>query len=335
MKKCPLVSIIVPVYNVEKYIEQCCRSIFEQTYSNCEYIFVDDCGNDNSIEIVNSIIEECENLKDRIRVIHHDVNKGVAVARRTGVENANGDYILYIDSDDYVRNIMVERLVAIAEDNDADVVVCNYISKRNTMFDSILPAVQKNHLECMALALHGPELYPVLWNKLIKRSLIVNNSIYAPSGLNYREDLDVVYKLFFFAKTVMLTYEALYYYRDTEGGACDKWYKGKLHINTSVMLAQVKEIKEFINRHNITSKQVLDSADECLALIMKDIILYGDYRLLAKNESLFENVTFIYAFRMLKRNWPVGLCSLLYKMRMLMLLPIARYFRNHGLYRKG
>ena len=147
--------------------------------------------------------------------------------------------------------------------------------------------------------------------------------------------MDVVYKLFFFAKTVMLTYEALYFYRDTEGGACDKWFKGKLHINTPVMLAQVKEIKEFINRHEITSKQVLDSADECLALIMKDIILYGDCRILEKNRKLFSNVTIFYAFKMLKRKWPVGLCCLLYKTHLLMLLPIARYFRNHGLYWKG
>lgn len=335
MNKCPLVSIIIPVYNVEKYIEKCCRSVFEQTYANCEWVFVDDCGTDDSMNVVYSLIEEYGRLKNQIKVICHDVNKGVAVARRTGSENAKGEYVLYVDSDDCVKNTMVERLVIIAEDNDADVVVCNYVSKGKAMSYSNMSAMPKDHLECMALALQGTEFYSFLWNKLIKRSLIVDNAIYAPSGLNYREDLDVAYKLFFFAKTVVLTYEVLYYYRDTEDGASNKWFKGKLHIDTSVMLIQVKELNDFVKQHCITAKHVLDSVDEYSALIMKDIILYGDCRILEKNRKLFSNVTIGYVFKLLKRKWPVGLCCLLYKTHMLMLLPIARYFRSHGLYRKG
>ena len=84
----PLVSIIVPIYNVETYIEQCCRSVFEQTYDNCEFFFVDDCGTDRSMEILYGLIEEYSQLRDRIRILHNEGNKGIALTREIGIEAA-------------------------------------------------------------------------------------------------------------------------------------------------------------------------------------------------------------------------------------------------------
>lgn len=84
----PLLSIIVPVYNVESYIEQCCRSVFEQTYGNCEFIFIDDCGTDRSMKILYGLIEEYSQLRDRIRILHNEGNKGIALTREIGIEAA-------------------------------------------------------------------------------------------------------------------------------------------------------------------------------------------------------------------------------------------------------
>ena len=89
----PLVSIIVPIYNLETYIEQCCRSVFEQTYDNCEFIFIDDCGTDRSMEILYGLIEEYSQLRDRIRILYNEGNKGIALTREIGIEAASGEFV--------------------------------------------------------------------------------------------------------------------------------------------------------------------------------------------------------------------------------------------------
>ena len=95
------VSICVPVYGVEKYIERCAISIFEQTYTNLECIFVNDCTKDNSIKILYNVIERYPQRREKIRIIQHDCNRGLAAARNTALEAASGDYILHVDSDNY------------------------------------------------------------------------------------------------------------------------------------------------------------------------------------------------------------------------------------------
>ena len=89
----PKVSVIVPVYGVAQYIEKCARSLFEQTLEDIEYIFVDDCTQDNSIEILHNIIKDYPHRQQQTRIIHHETNKGLPIARKTGIENATGKYI--------------------------------------------------------------------------------------------------------------------------------------------------------------------------------------------------------------------------------------------------
>ena len=98
----PKVSVIVPVYGVEKYIERCARSLFEQTLDDMEFIFVDDCTKDESIEVLKRVIDLYPVRKDQVKIIHHAVNKGLSRARETGVNAATGDYIGHCDSDDWV-----------------------------------------------------------------------------------------------------------------------------------------------------------------------------------------------------------------------------------------
>ena len=94
------ISILTPVYGVEKYIEQCARSLFEQSYAPIEYIFVDDCTPDKSIGILQSLLKEYPERAQQVRIIHHDRNRGVGAARQTALMAATGDYLLFADSDD-------------------------------------------------------------------------------------------------------------------------------------------------------------------------------------------------------------------------------------------
>ncbi len=115
------VSVIIPVYNVEKYIRECLDSAINQTYKNLEVICIDDCGTDNSIKIV----EEYAQKDKRIKVFRHDKNMGAGPARNTGIQNSNGEYIFFLDSDDYLNLDAVELMVKNQKETNADIVVSN------------------------------------------------------------------------------------------------------------------------------------------------------------------------------------------------------------------
>ena len=106
-----MVSICIPIYGVEKYIERCAISLFEQTYQNIEYIFVDDCTPDKSVEILKSVIERYPNRKPYVRIIKHKKNRGLGSARNTAVDAAKGEFLMHVDSDDWIDNDCVRLCV--------------------------------------------------------------------------------------------------------------------------------------------------------------------------------------------------------------------------------
>ena len=117
-----LVSILVPVYGVEKYIERCARSLFEQTYNNLEYIFVDDCTPDNSIAILKRVMEEYPMRKGQVRILRHERNRGIAAARNTALDAAQGSFLSHVDSDDYLARDAIRLLVNKQVETGADIV---------------------------------------------------------------------------------------------------------------------------------------------------------------------------------------------------------------------
>lgn len=116
------VSVLIPVYNAEAYIESCVRSLFEQSLEDIEYIFVNDCTSDKSLDILNEIMDEYPARKEQVKVISHSCNKGVASTRNTGLLYAQGEYIGWVDSDDWVEKNMFEILYLMAKQADADIV---------------------------------------------------------------------------------------------------------------------------------------------------------------------------------------------------------------------
>ena len=106
-----LISILVPVFKVEKYIVKCLDTIFNQTYTDIEYVFVNDCTPDNSMHLLNSYIDNHNIDRDKVKIISHSQNQGIAVTRNDCIANATGEYVLFVDSDDWVELDMVEELV--------------------------------------------------------------------------------------------------------------------------------------------------------------------------------------------------------------------------------
>lgn len=209
----PKVSVLVPIYGVEKYIERCARSLFEQTLDEMEFIFVDDCTPDKSIEILRSIIEEYRHrLAEKrytVRIERMPTNSGLAAVRRHGIQLATGDYIIHCDSDDWVDVTMYEKMYNKAIEEGSDVVVCDYcISDENKSIPKIgCHNDNKWIFYENVLKLVDP---PSVWNKLFHKSLFQNFIIYPIYPM--AEDLVLTPQLLWYCKSITYVRCPLYYY---------------------------------------------------------------------------------------------------------------------------
>lgn len=208
----PLVSVLVPIYNVEKYIERCARSIFEQAYENLEIIFVNDCTPDNSVGVLRKVLAEYPNRIAQTQIINHEKNLGLAGARLTGLKTSTGKYIQNIDSDDYIDKNMISEMVALAEQEKADITICDFMYVYTNKKEHIYVNPPLDPLSCLECVLVGI-VHSSVCNKLIRRDLFINNRIHQFVGLDLREDFSVLYKLLYYCKRIAYLPKAYYYYR--------------------------------------------------------------------------------------------------------------------------
>lgn len=214
-----LISIIIPVYKVEEYLRRCIDSVLEQTYTNLQIILVDDGSPDKCPKIC----DEYATRDARIEVIHQK-NKGLSNARNTGLKIAKGDYVLFIDSDDFIAPNMCEKLLSAAKQKQADIVICNY---KNYYSDgrAVIPEpfFKKTYtkIPCEdALAVAFKRVSFSVWNKLFKKELL--------KGFEFKEkvirseDVLATAVLFPKAKNIIYIPQALYYYFQNPKGATEK-----------------------------------------------------------------------------------------------------------------
>ena len=209
----PKVSVIVPVYKAEKYIERCCRSLFDQTLDNIEYIFVNDCTPDDSIKILNNIASEYPQRQSSIHIINHEKNLGQSGARRSGMSIATGEYIIHCDADDWVDIEMYEEMYLKAIETGADAVCCDmkmefedysYIKQYNTDYSD-----HKLMYDCIApIAV----VYCSMCNRLISNSIFKNNVIIPFEGVNMWDDVGLTIRLRYFIKSNAVINKAFYHY---------------------------------------------------------------------------------------------------------------------------
>lgn len=202
------VSVIIPIYKVEAYIERCVRSLMGQTMKDVEYIFVDDCSPDKSMAVLQQVIDQYPTAE--VKVLKHEVNKGLPAARNTGLAVAAGDYIFHCDSDDYLEPDALERMYEVACKNDADIVYTDWYltfeKKQRYMKQPAYNMVE----DALRGLLHGTMKYNV-WNKLVRRQLYEDNQITFPDGHSMGEDMTMIL-LFACAKKVCYLPIASYHY---------------------------------------------------------------------------------------------------------------------------
>ena len=204
-----LVSIIVPVYGVERYIKRCAVSLFEQTYKDIEYIFVDDATPDKSIEILEEVIARYPLRQKNIKIIHHPQNKGLSAARNTGV----GNYILHVDSDDYLAFHATEHLLSKAIETQADILLfeTNVITHDGVNIERVLYQNKETYL-CQLIQ-HTAKC--AHWNKFYNADFIRQTGIRSDERIRMAEDYAVTPRLVHQAKKIPVLHEALYFYETT------------------------------------------------------------------------------------------------------------------------
>lgn len=235
------ISVIIPIFGVEKYIRRCTESLMKQTLNNVEFIFIDDCTKDRSMEIVDDVVSCFENRT--VRILHHEVNKGLPAARNTGLAVANGEYIFHCDSDDFIEPTMLEKLWITATKNDADIVYCDWFLSFNDNERYMKQHEAQTGRQALKLALEGSIKYNV-WNKIIRKSLYVNNKIAFPVGHAMGEDMTII-KLLACADRVSYIQEALYHYIRVNTSAMTQLYTDA-HLES--LQYNVKDTECFIRK---------------------------------------------------------------------------------------
>nr|WP_297165202.1 glycosyltransferase family 2 protein [uncultured Dysgonomonas sp.] len=213
------ISIIIPIYNVSKYIERCITSVMCQTYQNIEIILVNDCTPDNSMDIVANLIDNFS-TKHEIIICNQDVNQGLSAARNTGIRKATGDYIYFLDSDDELPKDAIKKLVYLATKYNSDFVIGNV---EQIYPDSVklinVKLFEKEYIECnseIKISFLQKKWYVMAWNKLVKSQFLFDNNLFFEEGI-YHEDNLWSFQLALVAQSMSICNDTTYLYHMNPG----------------------------------------------------------------------------------------------------------------------
>lgn len=286
-----MISIIVPMYNCEKNINECINSILEQTYLNFEILLINDGSNDKTLEICKKF-----KLKDCRIKIFSQTNSGPSSARNYGIEKSNGKYIMFIDSDDVLDKYMLEKMLHRIEKDKTDLIISNYYywyennRKNNVIFDNKDSVYYQKDMFLKISELSYTERFNPLWNKLYKYEIIKKYNIKFDNDLRCGEDLkfniDYLEKCLSFS-TIS---EFLYYYRISDSYSLskemdlDKWKKEKYLIDYYINLFKKENLYED-NKEKINAIYFLKFKETC------DLVLKSNMNLKSKNEYIKNIIT--------------------------------------------
>lgn len=212
----PLISIVIPVYNVEKYLEHCLSSIRNQSYENIEVIIINDGSTDDSDNIIDKFVTQDKRFNKIIQK-----NRGVGAARNKGIEFCKGQYIAFIDSDDYIHKDFIKELYGNINANDSDIAICDYygvFDEGNSIKyqkDWIINDSVVNSKEAIISLFFLNNMSIVPWNKLYKKRLFEGNNNPFPLGVK-NEDVEGIFRIFYRANKVSYVNQAFYYYLQRE-----------------------------------------------------------------------------------------------------------------------
>lgn len=251
----PCVSIIIPVYNVEQYIEECIKSVIKQSLQNIEIIIVNDGTRDNSINIIRKYIESDK----RIKLIDKK-NGGLSSARNVGLDVAKGEYILFLDSDDWIEHTMAEDMYNYAVENKVDIVTSGYNRIDNNICTKVKSPIESNRVYNKTEILNiisneSNNITWFVWRNLYSRELITKNKIRFNENVKIGEDTAFNLEAFLSSNYIMSIPKNLYNYRNNPNSLTQSSYKPNLEDS---LINQYNEKLKIYKKHNLNKKAFID-----------------------------------------------------------------------------
>ena len=292
----PKLSVIVPVYNTEKYLRECIDSILAQTFKDFELILVDDGSTDGS----GAICDEYAKMDERIRVIHQE-NGGITVARKSGVQVAKGEYVTFVDSDDWIDREMYTTMLSCVQDESLDVMICGMLMEkpqgsvpRKRILSAGMYDKQRMLTEIYPIMLfdfvHGmPAIAPSLCNKLFRRSLLACIIEWVNDTITYGEDALCTYACLLDADRIYLSDEERYHYRNhTE--SVSNGYICSLLEKFSLLISEMQ--KQFNERTYDMENQLYGyAARHSLECIRNELLYHKDISYRERRKVIFDFVS--------------------------------------------
>ena len=279
-----LISIIIPVYKVEKYLEKCIQSVINQTYENLQIILVDDGSPDNCGKICNEYAKK----DHRIEVIHKS-NGGLSDARNKGLEIAKGEYIGFVDSDDYIEADMYEVLYNLLKQYNADVSICNFytVSQGKISIKNADNGINEyNRIEILKEILLDRNIQSYAWNKLYKKELF--DEIKYPIGKKY-EDIGTTFYLLEKCNKVVVTGKSEYYYINRQDSIVNNVTESTITDYIELIMQRYDYIEENIRELSSYNKDYLKRILKTAEKDIKSLNEVGDYTK-KKYEELYNKV---------------------------------------------
>lgn len=272
-----MVSIIIPVYNVRDYIERCIKSVIAQTFrGDLECIIIDDCGNDDSILIAQKCVYK-ENNRIKFRFISHKNNRGLAAARNTGIEHATGEFVMHLDSDDWLEPRAIEILVKKQLETNADIISGNALAHFED-HTKLLEEPDYKGKKDMIYNTIELSLDHVIWRRLIRKSLYNDNNIRAVEGVNIGEDHHTLPRLVYFANKITKVDELVYHYNCVNQNSYMQSSKRAFNYNRYISdISSIRILKDFfIDKNQDIIKRLDEIEHNYSERSMRKALYYND-----------------------------------------------------------
>lgn len=247
----PKVTVIIPIYGVEKYIEHCARSLFEQTLYDIEYLFINDCTKDRSLDILKSVLKEYPQRSHQTKIITMSANSGQAAVRRHGIQLATGEYIIHCDSDDWVDVNMYKCMYDNAVQTNSDIVICDFYQAIDANYKYTKACYGIEQDDIIFNTFNGKGYWTVC-NKLVKKTLY--SSIENYPKYNTGEDMVLSIQLMFASKKISYVSQPLYYYRLNNESIIRNQSNESIIKRFNQAVENTKVVQQFLKKRNYNIK---------------------------------------------------------------------------------
>ena len=234
------VTIITPIYKAEKFIERCVKSLLNQDFESIEYIFINDATPDDSFKILKKLVDQYNNRKGDIKLLENKYNLGVAKTRKKGMLEASGEYVIQIDSDDWIESNMISVLYNKGKNENADIVVCDYYISFITGEKKYRKEEYSSDIDFNIKNIMLGRVHPSFCNTLIRKDFYLNNNILPQGKVNMGEDYEMMLKLFLSTEKVSYIPKAFLYYTQYNENSITKTMN-KEYINDTIHCIKVFE----------------------------------------------------------------------------------------------